>query len=279
MKKIINTRLLMSSLVISVLLGGCAGTPKVNENDPWEGWNRGVQSFNDDVDNAIVKPVSKSYLSVIPTFFNEAVSNFFSNINDIGVTANDLLQFKIEQGGMDARRFLINTTAGMGGFIDVAKMFDLPKHHEDFGQTLGYWGLPTGNYLVVPFLGSSSPRGIVGFLGDALLNPLTYTFVFAGSEIIFSTLNAGAKMVDINDTDTDLGSSEQMGDDVSFEHYELTKNAYLQRRKYLVNDGNVPDADQLQLADEVITDDESSTLIKANYGYETRHFQHMFISP
>ncbi|MDP1666286.1 MAG: VacJ family lipoprotein [Methylobacter sp.] len=278
MKKIIiNTRLLMIGLVISSLLWGCTGTPKVNQNDPWQDWNREAQGFNDDFDNAIVKPVTKGYSLITPEFVNDVVANFFSNLKDIGVTINDLLQLKMAQGGMDASRFLINTTAGVGGFIDVAKMIDLPKHNEDFGQTLGFWGVPSGNYLVMPFLGASSPREVVGVLGDALMNPLTYTFVFTGSGAAFSAINAGAKALDVNDTDTDIDliQPEKSADETSIERYDFIKNTYRQRREYLVHDGNVPDEDELQLADESTTEsaDTQQTAVTKN------PYQHSFISP
>jgi phospholipid-binding lipoprotein MlaA len=253
-KSIINTRLLVNSLVISSLLGGCATTSKVNETDSWEGWNRGTQEFNDDLDKAILKPIAKGYLSITPKFVNDGISNFFSNLNDIGVTVNDLLQLKMAQGGMDAGRFLINTTAGVAGFVDVATMIDLPKHHEDFGQTLGFWGVSSGNYLVVPFMGPSSPREVVGAVGDALLNPLTYTFVFAGGGAVVSAINGGAKAVDVTDTRADLISTEKIVDEASIDRYSFIKNAYQQRREYLVHDGNVPEEDELQLEDEAGTE-------------------------
>lgn len=249
-KTIINTRLLVSSLVISSVLGGCATTSKVNENDPWEGWNRGTQDFNDGLDKAIIKPVAKGYLWITPKFVDDGISNFFSNMNDIGVTINDFLQLKMVQGGMDAGRFLINTTAGVAGFIDVAKMIDLPKHNEDFGQTLGFWGVPSGNYLVVPFLGASSPREVAGAVGDALFNPLTYTFVFAGGGAAVSAVNAGAKSVDVTDTRADLMPTEKLVDEASVDRYSFIKNAYQQRREYLLHDGNVPEEEEIQLEDE-----------------------------
>ncbi|MFI3156473.1 MAG: VacJ family lipoprotein [Methylococcaceae bacterium] len=260
-KTIINTRILVSSLVISSVLGGCATTSKVNEKDPWEGWNRGTQDFNDGLDKAILKPVAKGYLWITPKFVDDGISNFFSNMNDIGVTVNDFLQFKMLQGGMDASRFLINTTAGVGGFIDVAKMIDLPKHNEDFGQTLGTWGVPSGNYLVVPFLGASSPREVAGAVGDALLNPLTYTFVFAGGAAV-SAVNAGAKTVDVTDTRADLIPTEKIVDEASVDRYSFIKNAYQQRREYLLHDGNVPEQEELQLEDDAVT--EGSDAAKGN---------------
>jgi phospholipid-binding lipoprotein MlaA len=257
-KTIINARLLMSSLVISSVLGGCATTSEVNEKDPWEGWNRGTQEFNDDLDKTVIKPVAKGYLWITPKFVNDGITNFFSNLNDIGVTVNDLLQLKMTQGGMDAGRFLINTTAGVAGFIDVAKMIDLPKHNEDFGQTLGFWGVPTGNYLVVPFLGASSPREVVGTVGDALLNPLTYTFVFAGGGAATSAINSGAKSVDVADTRADLIPTEKIVNEASVDRYSFIKNSYQQRREYLLHDGNVPEEDELQLEDEAATKGEDT---------------------
>ncbi|MGR9012781.1 MAG: MlaA family lipoprotein [Gammaproteobacteria bacterium] len=274
-KNTINTRLLLNCLVISSVLWGCASAPEVKEKDPWEDWNRGAQGFNDDLDNAVIKPVAKSYLSIIPTFVNNVVSNFFSNLNDIGVTFNDLLQLKMAQGGMDASRFLINTTAGVAGFIDVAELIDLPKHNEDFGQTLGFWGVPAGSYVVVPFLGGSSPRGVVGVVGDALMNPLTYTFLFAGSSVLFNALNAGAKAIDVTYNEAELISPETSADEMGNDRYDFIKNAYLQRRKYLVNDGNVPAAYGLQLADETI----NTQQVEINYDYAKKHYRHSFISP
>ena len=262
-KTIINTRLFVSSLVISSMLGGCASTSKVNEKDPWEGWNRVTQDFNDNLDKAVLKPLAKGYAWITPKFVNDGVTNFFSNMNDIGVTVNDLLQFKMLQGGMDASRFLINTTAGVGGFIDVAKMIDLPKHNEDFGQTLGTWGVPSGNYLVMPFLGASSPREVAGAVGDALFNPLTYTFVFAGGGAAVSAVNAGAKTVDVTDTRADLIPTEKIVDEASVDRYSFIKNAYQQRREYLLHDGNVPEQEELQLEDEAATEGTGGTA-KAN---------------
>lgn len=261
-KSIINTRLLMSSLVISSLLAGCASTAKTNELDPWEGWNRGTQNFNDGLDKAILKPIAKGYMWITPKFVDDGITNFFSNMNDIGVTLNDLMQLKMTQGGMDAGRFLINTTAGVAGFVDVANMIDLPKHHEDFGQTLGFWGVPTGNYLVLPFFGPSSPREAVGAIGDALMNPLTYTFAFVGGGAAVGAINAGAKTVDVADTRADLMPTEKIIDEASVDRYAFIKNAYQQRREYLLHDGNVPEDEEVQLEDEAAT--EGTGTVKTN---------------
>lgn len=242
--------LLMTSLITTIALGGCASTETSvpDQNDPWAGWNRGTQTFNDNLDKAILKPLAKGYQWITPEFVDEGVTNFFSNINDIGVTVNDLLQFKLTQSGMDASRFLINTTAGVGGFVDVAGMIDLPKHKEDFGQTLGYWGVPSGSYLVLPFFGPSSPRDTAGLVGDALFNPLTYVSVFGGAAATAAT--AGSRVVDVTDKRANLMTTEKIVDEGSVDRYDFIKNSYEQNRDYLIHDGNLPDSADPDLLDE-----------------------------
>ena len=240
-KTIIHKPLLLSGVVISMTLIGCASTatPPPNQDDPWVGWNRGTQTFNDNIDKAILKPVAKGYQWITPDFVDEGITNFFSNINDIGVTLNDLLQFKFKQSGMDAGRFLINTTAGVGGFVDVANMVDLPKHKEDFGQTLGYWGVPSGSYLVLPFFGPSSPRDAFGIVGDAALNPLTYVSAF-GSTVVSGAM-AGSKALDVTDRRANLMTTEKIVNEGSVDRYDFIKSSYQQNRDYLIHDGNSPE--------------------------------------
>ena len=229
----------MSAFILSGALSGCSTAPTETKLDPWQGWNRDVHGFNQDFDEAVLKPLAKGYQEAVPNPVDESITNIFSNINDIGVTINDFLQFKFTQGGMDASRFLINTTAGLVGIFDVAKEIDLPKHNEDFGQTLGYWGVPSGNYMVLPFLGASSPRDAAGLLGDALLNPLTYVSFFGGFAANAAT--AAATAVDVTDTRSDLMSSEKIVNEAAVDRYDFIKNAYIQRREYLVYDGNPPE--------------------------------------
>lgn len=243
--------LLFSSLVISITLAGCASTTTTHDelkDDPWTGWNHGTQTFNDHLDKAIIKPLAQGYEWITPTFVNEGITNFFSNINDVGVTINDLLQFKVTQSCMDASRFLINTTAGVAGFIDVADMVNLPKHKEDFGQTLGFWGVPSGNYLVLPFFGPSSPRDTVGLIGDALFNPLTYVSVFGGAAINAAT--AGAKLVDVTDQRDHLMTTEKIIDEGSVDRYDFIKNSYQQNREYYIHDGEPFESSDPDLTDE-----------------------------
>ena len=242
-------RQMLSLLIISGSLSGCSTTPATQaDKDPWENWNRDVHGFNKDFDDTILKPLAKGYQDVTPSPVDEGITNVFSNINDIGVTINDFLQLKFAQGGMDASRFLVNTTAGVVGIFDVAKMIDLPKHDEDFGQTLGFWGVPSGNYMVLPFIGASSPRETVGLIGDALFNPLTYVSFFGGFAANAAT--AAATTVDVTDTRSDLMSSEKILDEASVDRYDFVKNAYQQRRDYLIHDGNPPEESNDPLLEE-----------------------------
>jgi phospholipid-binding lipoprotein MlaA len=242
-----------------VLLSVACSTTQVKETtapkkDTFENFNRGMYSFNENLDKAILKPIAKGYMWATPDIVEKGVTNFFSNINDIGVTVNDLLQFKMAQSGMDASRFIVNTTAGGLGVVDVAQMIDLPKHNEDFGQTLGFWGVPTGDFLMLPFAGPSSPREMAGMLGDALFNPFSYTFLFGGG-VAVTAATTGVRALDVTNTRATLMGTEKMVNEAASDKYNFIKNAYQQRREYLVHDGNVPAEDDIDLLD----DDESST--------------------
>ncbi|MBM4208883.1 MAG: VacJ family lipoprotein [Gammaproteobacteria bacterium] len=231
-------------LALIISLTGCAST---NKNDPLEGWNRGVQTFNDNFDEYAMKPVAKGYNWIMPDFADQGVTNFFSNLNDISVTINDLLQFKLAQTGLDAARFLLNSTAGIGGLADVASMIDLPKHHEDFDQTLGVWGVPAGPYLVLPLLGPSSPRGVIGLIGDAAANPATYVGfgAFPGmSNGVEAAISNGMYVLNAIDKRADnLATEKVLSEAASVDRYEFIKNAYLQKRNYMIHDGNVPEGE------------------------------------
>lgn len=228
-------------LFFSLLAAGCADSPSkpIKQESTLESWNRGTQDFNDSLDRNVLKPVAKGYKEVTPEPVDESISNFFSNIGDIGVMINDFLQFKLTQGGMDLSRFLVNTTVGVAGFFDVAQKINLPKHNEDFGQTLGYWGISSGDYLVLPLFGPSSTRDAFGLLGDALMNPLTYVSVFGGAAV--NAAMGGSRALQVTDTRADMLSSEKVLDEAAFDRYEFIKSAYLQRRQYLVYDGNPPE--------------------------------------
>ena len=249
-----------AALVCAVLMVGVTGcASKGDPRDPLEGMNRGTQAFNDGLDDYLIKPISTGYKWATPSFVDTGVTNFFSNIRDIGVTVNDLLQFKLKQGGMDGTRFLINTTLGVVGLIDVATMLDFEKHNEDFGQTLGAWGVPTGPYLVLPLLGPSSPRGTTGLIGDAALNPITYVGAFPISIGLFS--------IGSLDESADLLPARKIVDQAP-DRYEFIRDAYLQRREHLVRDGNMPieDEEDLFLLEEEAeqSDEATATVVKTS---------------
>lgn len=219
-------------LVLAAGLAACSGTPPKNEQDPLEDTNRGIQEFNDQVDDYVMKPVAEGYHWIMPEVADTGVTNFFSNLDDIGVFVNDFLQFKWQQGGMDMGRFMVNTVAGVGGFIDVASELDLPKHKEDFDQTLGFWGVPTGPYLVIPILGPGTPRSILGMAGDSATNPINFVAPMV-VPLATGALNAADKRADL------LGLSK-IADQAATDRYEFIRNAYLQERNYQVHDGNPP---------------------------------------
>lgn len=217
------------------LTAGCATTQQHQSeaNDPLEGYNRVMYSFNDTVDSAVLKPVAQGYDFIMPAPLNKGVSNFFSNLDDITVVINDLLQFKLTQAFYDTSRFAINTTAGILGFMDVASDFGYKKNNEDFGQTLGAWGVGTGPYIVLPFLGPSDIRDTVGFVGDIYTNPVTY--------IEHSATRTPIVITYIVDMRAGLLSAEKVLDEAAFDEYTFVREAYLQRRQSLVHDGNPPE--------------------------------------
>lgn len=236
-KQKIVARLISATLLTSLV--ACAGAVK-DKRDPLENWNRGVQTFNERADEYVMKPVATGYRFVMPSFANQGVSNLFSNVNDLGVTINDVLQFKLAQAGVDGSRFIVNSVAGMGGLVDVADMVGLQKHKEDFDQTLGVWGIPSEPYLVLPFFGASSPRAIVGRIGDAAMNPANYVGagvlgLSAGGAA--SAVSSGTFALKIIDARADHLGAEKVIHEATEDKYEFIKNSYFQQRDYLVHDG------------------------------------------
>jgi phospholipid-binding lipoprotein MlaA len=243
-----NTLIKLTSIGLLLTLSGCASTglKATDPKDPYENWNRKVQGFNDNVDNYVMKPVAKGYNWVTPTFVNQGVSNFFSNLDDIGVSANDLFQGKFAQSGLDSARFLVNTSVGVAGFVDVGSKINLPKHNEDFDQTLGYWGVGSGPYLVLPFFGPSTMRGVAGLLGDAALNPISYSGVYLHPGYWATAVSGGLGGVKAVDVRADNLTTEKVASEAAVDRYDFFKNAYLQQRNYLIKDGNVPEEDVLK---------------------------------
>ena len=228
------TRLsLLSVLLFSLILQGCATVEgPTDPEDPFESFNRAMYSFNDTLDKAILKPVAQGYDAALPAPVNKGVSNFFSNIDDVVVIFNDLLQFKLGQAVSDTARVFFNTTIGILGLVDVATAMDLPKHDEDLGQTLGYWGLDTGPYLVLPFLGPNNIRDTVGLVGDAYVDPL--------NDITPDGTRTGLVVLEGIDTRAGLLSAGKVLKEAALDEYLFVRDAYLQRRQNLVYDGNPP---------------------------------------
>ena len=216
----------------AISLAGCATNHPKNPIDPLESFNRGVYQFNDVLDKAVVKPAAQGYSTVIPAPGRMLVSNFFSNLNDVVVTLNDLLQFKFKQAVSDSGRFLINTTAGVLGLLDVATPTGLEKHNEDFGQTLGYWGLGNGPYLMLPFFGPSTLRDSVGLYADSMTSMLHQVkHIPTRNELYLTrTIDLRARLLD----------QEKVLDEAAIDRYEFIRDSYLLHRKSLLYDGNPP---------------------------------------
>ena len=230
--------LLLCGLVSLTLLSGCASNG--NPRDPLEPINRGVYFFNDGVDNLLMKPVATVYQGVVPPILRTGVSNFFSNIGDVIVALNNLLQGKFTQAVSDVGRIAVNTTAGLLGVFDVATEIGLEKHNEDFGQTLGYWGIADGPYLVLPFLGPSSFRDGVGWFVDFYTDPITYVDPSRDRNILWGTRFVSRR--------AELLETSKLIDTAALDPYEFVRDAYLQRRRNLVYDGNPPpDKDDIEI--------------------------------
>lgn len=231
------TSFIRLGLLFAILaITGCAATQHSTEvNDPYEGYNRFMYSFNDKVDRAVTKPVAKGYNYVMPDIVSKSVSNFFRNLDDITVIINDVLQLKINQAIYDTGRFVTNSTIGVFGLFDVATPSGLKKNNEDFGQTLGYWGIDTGAYIVLPLLGPSNIRDTFGLVGDYYTDPLTYVEGPAASNPLYATR--------IIDDRADLLSAEKVLDEAAMDEYNYVRDGYLQRRLNLVHDGNPPEDD------------------------------------
>ncbi len=219
-------------LTATIALTGCASTHAKNPVDPLEPLNRSVDRFNEAVDKAVIKPVAKGYSYVVPAPIKMMVGNFFSNLDDVVVTANDLLQFKLVQGLSDGTRFVVNSTIGFYGLVDVGSMVGLEKHNEDFGQTLGKWGVGNGPYLVLPILGPSTLRDSVGLYVDSRPSKLRrVTHMRTRNQLyVLKAANARSRLLE----------GEKVLDEAVIDRYEFVRDAYLMRRKSLVYDGNPP---------------------------------------
>ena len=216
-------------VLLLALLGGCATN---SPRDPLEPVNRVIYGFNDGVDSAIIRPVATGYRAVLPAPVRTGISNVFANVNDVVVSLNNLLQGKVVNAVSDVGRVLVNSTIGVAGIFDVATQFGLEKHNEDFGQTLGWWGIGDGPYLVLPLLGPSNLRDALARSVDYRADPITYVRSMRLRNSLWG-VRALNQRADLLDTSKILETA-------ALDPYEFLRDAYLQRRRSLVYDGAPP---------------------------------------
>lgn len=216
---------LATTLFAAALLTGCATGPLANPDDPLEPMNRTVFTVNDKLDQYVAVPVAKGYKAVTPEPVRTAVTNFYSNIADVGNFANNLLQGKGVDAAESFMRVAINSVLGLGGLIDIATPAGLQKHSQDFGLTLGTWGVPSGPYLVLPVFGPSSFRDGVGLYVNFWFDPTTYTRPAVRNSLY------GMNVVD---TRTNLLGATDLLKLAALDKYAFVRDGYLQRRRYLL---------------------------------------------
>jgi phospholipid-binding lipoprotein MlaA len=221
------------ALVALAITSGCAHRPADDPADPLEPINRVMFTFNETADKYALRPVAKAYVQVTPAPARTGITNFFDNLGEPRNVVNALLQLKFTQAGKNLGRLVLNTTAGLGGFIDVASEVGLDKHEEGFGQTLGYWGVGEGWYLMLPLLGPSTNRDLVGFAGDSFVNP---SFLLPGRYDVY-VLSANATNL-VNTRANFLAADGILAQ--QFDRYLFVRTAYLQQRWSLIHDGNPP---------------------------------------
>jgi phospholipid-binding lipoprotein MlaA len=230
-KAVIVTRW-MTVVLMTLWLSACASLPSnatVDPRDPFERYNRAMFSFNKAVDENVLVPVATGYVNVIPSLIRTAIGNFFGNIGDVWTAVNNYLQGKPRDGTSDLARVVLNSTFGIAGLIDVATPAGLPKHAEDFGQTLGVWGVKSGAYLVLPIFGSSTVR-------DGLARPVDL-YVDPINAIDSVRLENSARALRLVDDRAALLDSTRLMQDAALDPYQFVRDAYLQRRESRVRDG------------------------------------------
>lgn len=212
--------------VLALLLpvAGCASQP--DNPDPWEGLNRKIYAFNDVADTYVAKPVAETYQTVTPDFLERGIDNMFSNLRELLNIVSDLAQFKLKAAASDSGRFVINSTVGIAGFFEVASYVGLEKRTEDFGQVLGYWGVGPGPYLMLPILGPSTVRDAGASVVDAQIDAI--------SQIDHVRTRNQLRILNLVNTRANLLASEGL---LSGDRYIFLRDAYLQRRQFLINDG------------------------------------------
>jgi len=245
--------------LLALALAGCASTgaassaePRPKNPDPFEDFNRGVHKFNDVIDRNALRPVAVAYHDHTPQWLQTGVGNFFQNLFYPTTIANQFLQGKFKQGSQDVARFVINTTLGWGGVLDVASGARLPVHDEDSGQTLGWWGVPPGPYLVIPLLGPATVRDAPARFADTYVQP--FRWYDSDNERWFSLA------LSLVDKRASLLQFDRLIDE-AYDPYVFIRDAFLARREYAVHDGNPPrnaGDDDSDWAEEALREDEAA---------------------
>ena len=232
-------------LLAGMLLAGCASLPenaKADPRDPWERFNRASFKVNDALDRAVLRPVARGYVKVTPRMVRTGISNFFDNLETVNTLINDTLQGKMRSAGHDTARLLLNSTLGLGGLFDPATAAGLDKNDEDFGQTLGKWGVKSGPYLMLPLLGPSTVRDTAARGVDTYADPSTY-LEDDSTRVHHHRGRSRRLRAGLLELDAQLAQS--------FDRYAFVRNAWLQRRDYKVSDGAmVDDLDDEDMFDE-----------------------------
>lgn len=227
----------LRALLLSLVMA-CAA-PALAEVDPWEGTNRKIFKFNDTLDRWVLKPVARGYDWLFPSFVKRGVRNFFTNVGEPMVAVNQLLQGKPGRAAQDTGRFLLNSTVGIFGLVDVAAANGLPPHDEDFGQTFVAWGIPNGNFITIPVRGPATVTHAVGMVADIFTNPFQLITPARDRYLL-----RGLDLVDVR---AGLLPTESL---ITGDKYLFLRDAYLQRREFLINDGIVEDDPFLDEFDE-----------------------------
>jgi phospholipid-binding lipoprotein MlaA len=223
----------LGAMAVLALATGCASGPKANPADPFEPLNREVMRFNDVVDDALLIPAATAYRRVLPSFVRTGVNNFFGNLSDVWSFANSVLQLKLENSAQTFMRVNVNTVFGLGGLLDIATEAGIDRHTEDFGQTLGRWGVPSGPYVVLPLLGSSTVRDTAALTLDRQGDLLNQVNDIPWRNSLY--------FLRVIDTRSNFLRASQLLDNAALDKYTFTRDAYLQRRKNEVHDGDLPD--------------------------------------
>lgn len=224
----------LAILSLLALAAGCASAPgRTRGDDPWQGFNRGVYKFNDTLDRAALKPVAKGYKKITPGWMRSGIGNFFANLEYPTTIVNDFLQGKVGAGFKDTGRFLLNSTLGVGGLLDVATPVGLQANDEDFGQTLAVWGVGSGPFVNLPFFGPSSLRDAPSKIVDHFTQPLTYI------DDVQTETKWGLRGLELVHDRAELLSLDATLQR-TFDQYAFVRDAWVQKREFEIYDGNPP---------------------------------------